>query len=233
MTAGEPVGLPVEVLPVGDEGLLLEVADLDAVLALDGALRAAVAAGGARWRDVTDVVPAARTVLLLTRDRTDLAALRAAVLALADSVRVERGSAGGRGAETALKSHEVEIPVRYDGPDLDDVARLTGLTTTEVVDAHTGTAWRVAFGGFAPGFAYLVGGDPRLRVPRRDRPRPSVPAGAVGLAGEFSGVYPRSSPGGWQLLGSTEAVLWDVDRDPPALLGPGTTVRFVDAGPPT
>ena len=203
------------------------------MLALDGALRAAVAAGGAHWREVTDVVPAARTVLLLTRDRTDLAALRAAVLALADSVRLERGSAGGSGPETAPNSHEVEIPVRYDGPDLDDVARLTGLTTTEVVEAHTGTSWRVAFGGFAPGFAYLVGGDPRLRVPRRDRPRPSVPAGAVGLAGEFSGIYPRSSPGGWQLLGSTEAVLWDVDRDPPALLGPGTTVRFVDAGSPT
>ena len=233
MTAGEPVGVPVEVLPVGDQGLLLEVADLDAVLALDGALRAAVAAGGAHWREVTDVVPAARTVLLLTRDRTDLAALRAAVLALADSVRLERGSAGGSGPETAPNSHEVEILVRYDGPDLDDVARLTGLTTTEVVEAHTGTSWRVAFGGFAPGFAYLVGGDPRLRVPRRDRPRPSVPAGAVGLAGEFSGIYPRSSPGGWQLLGSTEAVLWDVDRDPPALLGPGTTVRFVDAGSPT
>ena len=232
MTAGEPVEVPVEVLPVGDEGLLLEVADLDAVLALDGALRAAVAVGGAHWREVTDVVPAARTVLLLTRDRTDLAALRAAVLALADSVRVERGSAGGSGPETAPNSHEVEIPVRYDGPDLDDVARLTGLTTTEVVEAHTGTSWRVAFGGFAPGFAYLVGGDPRLRVPRRDRPRPSVPAGAVGLAGEFSGIYPRSSPGGWQLLGTTDAVLWDVDRDPPALLGPGTTVRFVDVGSP-
>ena len=233
MTAGEPVGVPVEVLPVGDQGLLLEVADLDAVLALDGALRASVADGAAPWREVTDVVPAARTVLLLTRERTDLAALRAAVIALADSVRVERGSPGVTGPETAPNSHEVEILVRYDGPDLDDVARLTGLTIAEVVEAHTGTSWRVAFGGFAPGFAYLVGGDPRLRVPRRDRPRPSVPAGAVGLAGEFSGVYPRSSPGGWQLLGSTESVVWDVDRDPPALLGPGTTVRFVDAGPPT
>ena len=118
-------------------------------------------------------------------------------------------------------SHEVEIPVRYDGPDLDDVAGLTGLSRAEVVAAHTGTPWRVAFGGFAPGFAYLVGGDPRLRVPRRDRPRPRCPPGAVGLAGEFSGVYPRSSPGGWQLIGTTDAVLWDVDRDPPALLAPG------------
>ena len=121
--------------------------------------------------------------------------------------------------------------MRYDGPDLDEVGRLTGLGTTGVVAAHTGTAWMVAFGGFAPGFAYLTGGDGRLRVPRRDRPRPSVPAGAVGLAGEFSGVYPRASPGGWQLLGTTDAVLWAVDRDPPALLSPGTTVRFVDVGP--
>ena len=123
--------------------------------------------------------------------------------------------------------------MHYDGPDLDDVAALTGLSRSEVVAAHTGRPWRVAFGGFAPGFAYLVGGDPRLRVPRRDRPRPSVPAGSVGLAGEFSGVYPRSSPGGWQLVGTTSAVLFDVDRDPPALLGPGTTVRFVDADAPT
>ena len=224
------MGLPVEVLPVGGEGLLLEVADLDAVLALEAALRAAVAGGGAAWRDVTDVVPAARTVLLLTREGADLVALRSAVRRCADSVRPADGSAVVSGAETAGRSHEVEIAVRYDGPDLDDVARLTGLTPAEVVAAHTGTPWRVAFGGFAPGFAYLVGGDPRLRVPRRDRPRPTVPAGAVGLAGGFSGVYPRSSPGGWQLLGTTDALLWDVERDPPALLAPGTTVRFVDRG---
>jgi len=227
VTAGEPVGVPVEVLPVGDQGLLLEVADLDAVLALEGALRAAVADGAAPWREVTDVVPAARTVLLLTRERTDLAALRAAVIALADSVRVERGSPGVTGPETAPNSHEVEILVRYDGPDLDDVARLTGLTIAEVVEAHTGTSWRVAFGGFAPGFAYLVGGDPRLRVPRRDRPRPSVPAGAVGLAGSWCGVYPTASPGGWRLLGRTDADLWDQSRAEPALLPPGTRVRFV------
>ena len=118
----------------------------------------------------------------------------------------------------------------YDGPDLAEVARLTGLDEDEVVAAHTGTPWRIAFGGFAPGFAYLTGGDERLRVPRRDEPRTTVPAGAVGLAGEFSGVYPRPSPGGWQLIGSTDAPLWDPDRDPPALLGPGGWVRFVVAG---
>jgi KipI family sensor histidine kinase inhibitor len=219
----------VEVLPVGDQGLLLEVADLDTVLALEEAVRGVLADAAGPWRQVTDVVPAARTVLLLTEDGVDLGELRSAALALADSVRVAHGSAAGPGPETAQKSHEVEIAVHYDGPDLDDVAALTGLSRSEVVAAHTGRPWRVAFGGFAPGFAYLVGGDPRLRVPRRDRPRPSVPAGSVGLAGEFSGVYPRSSPGGWQLVGTTAAVLFDVDRSPPALLAPGTTVRFVDA----
>ena len=224
--------MAVEVLPVGGEGLLLEVSDLDTVLALDEALRGAVVGGTGPWRDVTDVVPAARTVLLLTHEGADLLALRAAVLRLADAVTVERGPARGSVPATASASHEVEIPVRYDGPDLDDVARLTGLSRAEVVEAHTATPWRVAFGGFAPGFAYLVGGDARLRVPRRERPRAAVPAGAVALAGEFSGVYPRSSPGGWQLVGTTDAVLWDVDRDPPALLRPGTTVRFVDVGEP-
>jgi len=124
----------------------------------------------------------------------------------------------------------LEIPVRYDGPDLAEVAARTGLTTAEVVTAHTATDWQVAFGGFAPGFAYLVGGDRRLRVPRRPEPRTAVPAGAVGLAGEYSAVYPRSSPGGWQLVGRTDVPVWDVERDPPALLQPGTLVRFVDAG---
>ena len=116
----------------------------------------------------------------------------------------------------------------YDGPDLADVASHTGLSEDEIVAAHTGAPWTVAFGGFAPGFAYLVGGDERLAVPRRESPRTSVPAGSVGLAGEFSGVYPRSSPGGWQLIGHTDAVMFDVDRDPPALLAPGAQVRFVE-----
>lgn len=121
----------------------------------------------------------------------------------------------------------LEIPVTYDGEDLADVSALTGLSIGEVVDAHTGSTWTVAFGGFAPGFAYLTGGDPRLVVPRRDSPRTSVPTGAVGLAGEFSGVYPRTSPGGWQLIGHTTLAMWDVDRKPPALLLPGRSVRFV------
>jgi KipI family sensor histidine kinase inhibitor len=89
----------------------------------------------------------------------------------------------------------------------------------------------VAFGGFAPGFAYLTGGDSRLRVPRRSEPRTTVPAGSVALAGEYSAVYPRSSPGGWQLIGRTDAAIWDLEHDPPALLRPGTWVRFVELEP--
>ena len=95
-----------------------------------------------------------------------------------------------------------------------------------MVDAHTATLWRVGFSGFAPGFAYLVDGDPRLRVPRRAEPRISVPAGSVGLAGEFSAVYPRQSPGGWQLIGRTDAVLWDLQLSNPALLAQGMWVQF-------
>lgn len=123
----------------------------------------------------------------------------------------------------------VDIPVTYDGPDLAAVADATGLSPAEVVAAHTGTAWRVAFGGFAPGFAYLVGGDPRLHVPRLRTPRPQIDAGSVGLAGPYSGVYPRASPGGWQLIGRTDVTVWDSARTPPALLQPGHTVRFVVA----
>lgn len=218
-------GVPVTLLPAGEDALLVEVAGLDQVLALEAALRRVVTAGDDPWSAVTDVVPAARTVLLLARPDTDLDALRQAVRDLA--ARVAPPASGPTASPTG---EEVEVPVTYDGPDVEDVAHLTGLTPSEVVSAHTSTPWRVAFGGFAPGFAYLVGGDPALRVPRRDHPRASVPTGAVGLAGEFSGVYPRPSPGGWQLIGTTALTLWDVDRSPPALLTPGTTVRFVDLG---
>lgn len=117
----------------------------------------------------------------------------------------------------------VELAVQYDGPDLAELARLCRLSA-DVVAAHTGRPWRVGFAGFAPGFAYLVDGDPRCTEPRT-----AVPAGSVGLAGAVSGIYPRSSPGGWQLIGRTDAALFDVDRDPPALLRPGAWVRFVAA----
>jgi KipI family sensor histidine kinase inhibitor len=127
-----------------------------------------------------------------------------------------------------VSNNVIEIPVDYNGPDLSDVAALTGLSVDEVIAAHTGTDWRVAFGGFAPGFAYLSWGDRRLAVPRRKEPRTSVPSGAVALAGEFSAIYPRSSPGGWQLIGRTDVEVFDIDRDPPALLQPGVVVRFIE-----
>lgn len=210
----------LRLLPMGDAALLLETDDIDAVLAVAAVLAPLADAGDGVWADVDDLVPAARTLLVVARPTTDLDELGRAVVGAARGASL---------ATTAAEQRAVEISVRYDGPDLEEVAQLTGLTSDEVIAAHTGTAWRVGFGGFAPGFAYLVGGDPRLVVARRAEPRTRVPAGSVGLAGEFSGIYPRESPGGWQLIGSTDVVLWDADRQPPALLIPGTTVRFVEA----
>ncbi|NYH51517.1 MULTISPECIES: 5-oxoprolinase subunit B family protein [Nocardiopsis] len=200
-------------LRCADTGVLVEVADLAEVIALRAALEADPVPG------VTDVVPAARTLLLRVGPGTDPDAVAEAVSGL----RPDPGA--GRGA-----GETVTIPVSYDGEDLDDIAELTGLTRRGVVEAHTGALWTVAFCGFAPGFGYMVGDDPRLHVPRRGEARTRVPAGSVALAGEFTGVYPRSSPGGWQLLGRTDAGIWDLDRDPPGLLRPGVRVRFTEAG---
>ncbi|WP_231123876.1 5-oxoprolinase subunit B family protein [Nocardioides sambongensis] len=175
---------------------------------------------------VIDLVPAARTILLVTLPHVGPARLRD-LLPAADRLVAAGAPAAERAAESAAGA--VRIRVAYDGPDLEAVGELTGLGVAGVVAAHTTGTWQVAFCGFAPGFGYLVGGDPRLEVPRRETPRQKVPTGSVGLAGTFSGVYPRSSPGGWQLIGHTEQVLWDVEREPPALLAPGTRVRFIDA----
>jgi KipI family sensor histidine kinase inhibitor len=123
----------------------------------------------------------------------------------------------------------VTVPVRYDGPDLPDVARLAGVTVDDVVRLHTGAKLEVAFCGFSPGFAYLTGLPAALHVPRRPEPRPAVPTRAVGIAGEFTGVYPRSSPGGWQLIGTALVDPWDEHRRPAALLSPGDRVRFLSA----
>ncbi|PRX92495.1 KipI family sensor histidine kinase inhibitor [Allonocardiopsis opalescens] len=203
----------MRILDCGDSAVLVELADLDEVLGCYAALVERPPP------HVVDLVPAARTVLVRVRPGPGvLAEVRAALAGL-------RPRAGAR-ADGGL----VEVPVHYDGADLADVAELTGLSEAEVVAAHTGREWRVAFCGFAPGFGYLVGGDPRLKVPRREQSRVRVPAGSVALAGEFSGVYPRSSPGGWQLLGRTELAVWDPGREPAALLAPGVRVRFVDAG---
>ncbi|MCW2525633.1 MAG: hypothetical protein JWM76_493 [Pseudonocardiales bacterium] len=207
----------MRVLSYGDLALLLEVDDLSGVLALDAALHREPLAG------MTDVVPAARTVLIQFEAGTDLAAVRSQL----DRLTV------GPIELTAVDAVDgvVEIPVVYDGADLDFVASTLDLTRAELIRAHTDTVWTVAFCGFAPGFAYLTGTDERLAaVRRRSSPRTRIPAGAVALAGGFSAVYPGASPGGWQLLGQTELRPFDVERDPPALLQPGMRVRFLDLG---
>jgi KipI family sensor histidine kinase inhibitor len=202
----------VRILRYGRAALLVELEGTGEVMDLYRALSAAPPEG------VIDLVPAARTLLVTFEPGR---------ACFEDLARVVKSTDPAAATETAAGL--VELPVSYDGPDLDAVAELTGLSRAEVVRRHTGSDYVVAFCGFAPGFAYLAGGDPALRVPRRESPRTAVPAGAVGLAGEFTGVYPRSSPGGWQLIGHTGAPLWDVDRDPPALLVAGTRVRFVEA----
>jgi KipI family sensor histidine kinase inhibitor len=203
------------ILDYGDRGLLIECGSTAEVLGLAEALRTAAAPG------VVDIVPGARTVLVTLTEPTRQSATRAWLAGL---------SAPARQAPAAQT--EIVIDVVYDGADLAEVADRLGMTAGEVVDAHTGTPWLVGFGGFAPGFAYLVDGDSRLRVPRRSEPRTRVPAGSVALADEFSAVYPGESPGGWQLIGRTETVLWDIDRAQPALLSPGMRVRFRAVGMP-
>ncbi|MER7900013.1 allophanate hydrolase subunit 1 [Streptomyces sp. NPDC096046] len=200
----------MRVLPVGDDALLVEVSSGDEAEALHAELLRRRAEGSLPAREI---VPAARTVLI---DGLDSPARLAAELTAAEL--------------PPRPSHAhavVEIPVRYDGPDLPDVAAHWGVPVPEVARIHAGTEFRVAFCGFAPGFGYLTGLPPRYDVPRRATPRTAVPAGSVALAGPYTGVYPRSSPGGWQLIGSTDVVLWDHTRVPAALLSPGTRVRFV------
>jgi KipI family sensor histidine kinase inhibitor len=153
------------------------------------------------------------------------------VLVRLDRAPTDRDVAALRGLRPVASAErrtgpEVVLGVVFDGPDLAEVAERTGRDVDALVGVLTSSWLTVAFGGFAPGFAYLTGLPADLHVPRRETPRTRVPAGAVGLAGPYAGVYPRASPGGWQLVGRTDAVLFDVERDPPALLFPGTSVRF-------
>jgi KipI family sensor histidine kinase inhibitor len=193
--------------PAGDRALLLELPDTNAAIRVARHLRDACP-------ELTEVVPGHRTVLAVwnTRPDADLTALAARALDEPDP---------------HIPGRTIEIPVTYDGPDLTEVTALTRLSPEEVVARHMRPDYLVAFIGFAPGFAYLVGGDERLHVPRRDDPRERVPAGSVALAGPYSGIYPREGPGGWRLLGSTTAVLFDATREPPATLAPGDRVRLV------
>lgn len=195
---------------MGWSALLIETADVDgwrAELERRRAVGDLVA---------SEIVPGERTVLLDWVPEPDL--LAAAIAAWTPL------------AELAVEGRTVvELPTVYDGEDLPLVARHWRVTPDEVVQRHADTSFRVAFCGFAPGFGYLAGLPEELAVPRLDTPRPRVPAGSVALAGRYCGVYPHPSPGGWLLIGRTETRLFDLDADPPALLTPGTRVRFVRA----
>ena len=213
----------MRLLPCGRDAVLVDLASLAEVDAVHRALRAAVDAG--RLPGVVDVVPAARTVLVTAAPGGPADAL--------DEVRRVVAEADLDAGTDPPDGPELELAVHYDGEDLDLVADTAGTDRPGVVALHTGAGHTVAFGGFAPGFAYLTGLPDALDQPRLDTPRPRIPAGAVGVAGGFSGVYPRSSPGGWRLVGRLAdgaPRLFDPERDPPALLVPGTRVRFVDAG---
>lgn len=206
----------IRLLPMGERAVLAEVAALAEVLVLHARLRASIPDG------VTDVVPAARTVLVQIDPAVlSLAQARAWIEQAARDV----GSTAAQGGPgPAARTHQIDV--RYDGPELDELAEVTGLGREALIDRHTSARWTVAFTGFAPGFGYLVSADWPFDIARRASPRTAVPAGAVGFAAEFCGVYPRETPGGWQLIGTTTATLFDRHAADPALLAPGDTVQF-------
>ncbi len=202
----------------GDSALLLE---LDAVIDPAVNARAIAIAAALRADDIAgvrDVVSTFRSVAVYF----DPLAVDAGVIRDA----LERAAAAP-GAVTSGRL--VEVPVVYGGecgPDLEAVAAFSGLDAADVIGRHAGADYRVYMLGFLPGFAYLGTVPPEIAMPRRATPRLRVPAGSVGIAGRQTAVYPRESPGGWQLIGHTDAVLWDIDRTEPALLTPGMSVQF-------
>ncbi len=209
---------PPSIRAYGREALLVEVADVPAMVSAREQVTAAGLAG------VTDVLPGARSVLVrFDRDRVSGSRLAA-------ELRRVLG-------ESSPQQDRAEVPVPrvvsvvYDGPDLEHVADVSGLTPAEVVSRHLAGSYVVAFLGFAPGFYFLAGTDPALSMRRRPSPRTDVARGAVALGGEFTGIYPRRSPGGWQIIGHTADALWHHDRFPAARLAPGTPVRFEPVAP--
>ena len=196
----------MRVLPFGPGALLAEYDSLAEVMSVDAVLRESNLTG------IDEIIPAARTVLV-TFGQVDRAALHELLVP---------GAAAGR-----VEGPLVEIPVVYDGADLEEVAAATGLSIEQVVDIHSSIVYSAAFLGFTPGWAYLVGLPPSLQLPRRKTPRTAVPPGSVAIANEFTGVYPTLSPGGWHLLGHTDVQMFDVEREKPALVLAGDRVRFV------
>jgi KipI family sensor histidine kinase inhibitor len=203
----------VRFMRCGDVGVLIELSSIEDVLAMHAELEERPVPG------ILELVPALGTLLVKFDPR------------LTTPEQVSHSIRARTPGQAPPRSGQVlDVPVRYEGEDLRTVALSLGITVAETVRRHTEQTWTVAFSGFSPGFGYLVGDTGRLHVPRRAAPRTRVPAGAVALAGEFTGVYPRESPGGWQIIGHTSLAAWDLDRDPPALLMPGTRVRFQEVG---
>jgi KipI family sensor histidine kinase inhibitor len=205
----------VRIRSYGIEALLVELESAGAATALLARLAESPLPG------TVETMPGLQTVLL----RFDPEAVEGPTLArrVADLEVTPLPVADDDGAEPTV------VRVDYDGPDLDDVATHSGLSVDEIVTAHAACTYRVALIGMAPGFYFLAGGDPRLQPPRRPAPRERVPRGAVGLAGPFTGIYPKDGPGGWQLIGRVRDELWHPDRLPAALLEPGATVRLTAA----
>lgn len=199
--------------PVGEHGLLIDLPGIADVHQLRASLIASDHPG------VVEIVPGLRSVLVVVDPARTSVAEFGSFLEDLDIGDVAPPS-----------SRVVDVPVIYDGPDLDEVAKLSYVSVDEVVARHQASTYTVAFLGFSAGFAYLLGLDPSLHVPRRSTPRPSVAAGSVAIAGELTAVYPRATPGGWRLLGHTDLSVWDLSRDPPALFVPGDTVRFRAGG---
>lgn len=214
-------------LRVGEAAWLLELGSGEEVV---GTFRALAAADRA---EVRDLVPGARSLLVVLAPEAAAAAAPAWLAALeaggGHAPDRPTGAGGGAPPTSSGRGRVHEIPVRYDGPDLEEVARRARLDVGAAVALHAAATYRVAFLGFRPGFAYLSGLPGELCTPRRASPRPQVPAGSVAIGGEWTGIYPATSPGGWNLIGSAEVALFESDADPPALLAPGDVVRFVAA----
>lgn len=206
----------MKLLPAGPHAILLDLPDQNTVRRYYAEAERRRAAGQLPG-EVRDVIPAARTILF--DGISDPTGLSRDIHTWAPATPDPRAQ------------RRVEVPVTYTGPDLEDVARLWGMTQAEVVNTHASSTHEVAFLGFAPGFAYITGIGESRSVPRRPHPRTSVPAGSVALAAEFTGIYPRSSPGGWQLIGHTDLTLWDPDQEPASTLTPGTLVTFSPVTP--
>ncbi|MGV9633101.1 5-oxoprolinase subunit B family protein [Nocardia rhamnosiphila] len=202
-------------LPAGEHAILVEFDEAAELRSFTHHLRADPPP------EISDIVPTEHTVMLYGDPATAAADLREIALR---SLR----TSSAHTAPDHLLGPLITIGVHYDGADLDEAAAICGISPTELMHAHTSATWTCSFIGFAPGFGYLTSPDNTFDIPRRAQSRPHVPAGAVALAGKYSAVYPRTSPGGWQLIGTTDTSLWDLDADPPSLLSAGTRVRFTD-----